>query len=441
MAKLHIGFDDTDSPYRGCTTYIAALLVEKIGSIGVQFTDYPNLIRLNPNVPWKTRGNGALCLRFKCQEKNAPKIKEIVMDTIEANSELGYSGTDPGIAFVSGDVPQEIRLFAKKAEQSIMQIDEAVKLTKRTNTEALGFKKGRGLVGALAAIGEELKGDHTYEIISYRIGKNRGKPRQVDAKSVISMDKKSSLTFNNVDPKTGRVLITPRGADPILCGIRGETPEAVKQAQEMLVFKERVERWMIFRTNQGTDAHLRRVTTVKQIQPYNPVVAKGTVSKLPKVIQGGHAIFSIEDETGEVDCAAYKPTATLCQTARKLLKGDVVQVFGGVSSSSSKHNLTINLEKMKILTLVPKILTVNPRCPKCDKRMKSMGRKQGFRCHRCGFRSSKQKKQQVEQERELKTGLYITSPRSQRHLTKPHCRYGKEKWGTPKELTKEWHYP
>jgi len=286
-----------------------------------------------------------------------------------------------------------------------------------------------------------LKGDHTYEIISYRIGKNRGKPRQVDAKSVISMDKKSSLTFNNVDPKTGRVLITPRGADPILCGIRGETPEAVKQAQEMLVFKERVERWMIFRTNQGTDAHLRRVTTVKQIQPYNPVVAKGTVSKLPKVIQGGHTIFSIEDETGEVDCAAYKPTATLCQTARKLLQGDVVQVFGGVSSLSSKHNLTINLEKMKILTLVPRIFTVNPRCPKCDKRMKSMGKKQGFRCHRCGFLSSKQKKQQIEQERELKTGLYITSPRSQRHLTKPHCRYGKEKWGTPKELTEEWHYP
>ena len=24
---------------------------------------YPRLVRLNPNVPWKTRGNGALCLR------------------------------------------------------------------------------------------------------------------------------------------------------------------------------------------------------------------------------------------------------------------------------------------------------------------------------------------------------------------------------------------
>ncbi|MDH5495599.1 MAG: DNA-binding protein, partial [Candidatus Bathyarchaeota archaeon] len=63
MVVLHIGFDDTDSPRGGCTTYIAALLVEKLQKLGATFNDYPNLIRLNPNVPWKTRGNGALCLR------------------------------------------------------------------------------------------------------------------------------------------------------------------------------------------------------------------------------------------------------------------------------------------------------------------------------------------------------------------------------------------
>ena len=44
------------------------------------------------------------------------------------------------------------------------------------------------------------------------------------------------------------------------------------------------------------------------------------------------------------------------------------------------------------------------------------------------------KKRAINEERGLETGLYITSPRSQRHLTKPHCRYGKEKTGTPKEL-------
>ena len=62
---MHIGLDDTDSTRKGCTTYITALLVEKLERLGVKFLDYPSLVRLNPNVPWKTRGNGALCLRLK----------------------------------------------------------------------------------------------------------------------------------------------------------------------------------------------------------------------------------------------------------------------------------------------------------------------------------------------------------------------------------------
>ncbi|MCJ7720871.1 tRNA(Ile)(2)-agmatinylcytidine synthase [Candidatus Bathyarchaeota archaeon] len=441
MVKLHIGFDDTDSPNEGCTTYIAAILVEKLSSMGVSFTDYPSLVRLNPNVPWKTRGNGALCLQLICPENSVETIKETVIDTVEANSELGYGGTDPGIVFISEEVPQEIRDFAKKAEQSILTIEAAVKLAKRVNAEALGFKKGRGIIGGLAAIGEDLNGDHTFEIISYRTPENRDKPRRVHASSVKTMDKNSSLTFNNVDPETGRVLITPRGPDPILCGIRGETPEAVKQAYEMVTIDDPVERWMIFRTNQGTDAHLRRVSAVADIQPYNPVVAQGVVSNKPKVIQGGHVIFSIKDETGEVNCAAYEPTVSLCKTARKLMVGDIVKVYGGVRPSSSEHQLTINLEKMRILELAPRVSFVNPSCPECTKRMKSMGKNQGFRCDKCGFRSSQLKKLAVNEERGLERGLYITSQRSQRHLTKPYCRYGKEKTGASKEMIENWHYP
>jgi len=440
MVKLHIGFDDTDSPKGGCTTYIAAILVEKLSSMGVSFMDYPSLIRLNPNVPWKTRGNGALCLRLICQENSVDTIKKTVIDTVEANSELGYGGTDPGVVFVFDDVPQEIMDFAKKAEQSMLTIEEALKLAKRVNAEAVGFKKGRGIIGGLAAIGEDLSGDHTFEIIAYRTPENRDKPRRVQASSVKNMDANSPLTFNNIDPETDRVLITPRGPDPILCGIRGETSKAVKQAYEMVLIDEPIERWMIFRTNQGTDAHLRNVSTVREIQPYSPVVVQGVVSKKPNIIQGGHVIFAIKDETGEVDCAAYEPTVTLCKIARKLMTGDVLKVYGGVRSSSG-HQLTINLEKMRIKELVPRTSFVNPSCPECTKRMKSMGKNQGFRCDTCGFRSSQLKKLEFNEERGFEVGLYITSPRSQRHLTKPHCRYGREKTGVPKELIENWHQP
>ena len=74
--------------------------------------------------------------------------------------------------------------------------------------------------------------------------------------------------------------------------------------------------------------------------------------------------------------------------------GDALTVYGGVRSCS-EHQLTINLEKMRILELAPKVSFVNPTCPKCEKRLKSMGANQGFRCDKCGFRSSEQKKLEI----------------------------------------------
>ena len=441
MVRLHIGFDDTDSPKGGCTTYIAALLVEKFRTVGVKFLDYPNLIRLNPNVPWKTRGNGALCLRIECLEDNIKKIKEIVTNTIDANSELNYVGTDPGIVFLSGRIPKKIIEFTKKAKQSVISTNKALRLAESVKAETFGFKKGRGIIGGLAAIGDCLQKDHTFEIIAYRIPENLNQSRKVQPSSVKNMDRQSPNTFNNIDPETGRILITPRGPDPILCGIRGESPQAVKMAFEMLKIEEPIERWMIFRTNQGTDAHLQRISKVREIKQYNSVVAQGFVSRKPRIIQGGHVIFSVKDDTGEVDCAAYKPTVALCKVARKLIMGDFLNVYGGVRPSSQNFSLTVNLEKISILHLEPKMSFVNPICPECGKRLKSMGTNQGFKCDKCGFRSSKYMKLMRKIERGLECGLYITSPRSQRHLTKPYSRYGKEKTCPPKQLIENWHCP
>jgi tRNA(Ile2)-agmatinylcytidine synthase len=98
---MHIGLDDTDSTKGGCTTYVAALLVEKLEKLGAEFLDYPNLIRLNPNVPWKTRGNGALCLRIKYDERLEDQIKEAAISLVEEHADLNFKGTDPGIVFLT----------------------------------------------------------------------------------------------------------------------------------------------------------------------------------------------------------------------------------------------------------------------------------------------------------------------------------------------------
>src|SRR3990170_8226082 len=185
MLTMHVGIDDTDSPRKGCTTYVATLLVEKLSQLGVSFIDYPNLVRLNPNVPWKTRGNGALCLRFRCDEKLASEIMELTIDTVEKNSDMDCAGTDPGVVFFEGSqVPEELTFFARQAIQGLVKLKEALKLIRAVKAEALGFNSGRGIIGALAAVGETLTGDHTYELIAYRIPENCGTSRRVDVSSI-----------------------------------------------------------------------------------------------------------------------------------------------------------------------------------------------------------------------------------------------------------------
>ncbi len=112
---MHIGLDDTDSTRKGCTTYVAALLVEKLEKLNVKFLDYPNLIRLNPNVPWKTRGNGALCLRIKHDAGLEDQIKETAVSLVEEQSDLSFRGTDPGIVFFKqAEIPEEAQGFREK---------------------------------------------------------------------------------------------------------------------------------------------------------------------------------------------------------------------------------------------------------------------------------------------------------------------------------------
>nr|MCR5853302.1 hypothetical protein [Methanophagales archaeon] len=56
-----IGIDDTDSRKGMCTTYLCAVLVSEFREAGLSVS-LPYLVRLNPCIPQKTRGNGAVCI-------------------------------------------------------------------------------------------------------------------------------------------------------------------------------------------------------------------------------------------------------------------------------------------------------------------------------------------------------------------------------------------
>jgi tRNA(Ile2)-agmatinylcytidine synthase len=444
LQTLHIGLDDTDSKKGGCTTYLTAILVEELRKFNVNFIDYPGLIRLNPNVPWKTRGNGALSIRFTYDPRFEDQIKETATELWEKHSAVNEKGTDPGIVFFKADsIPAEVTAFSKKTQTAIVTLKEAMELIKKYGAEAQGYNSCRGIIGALAAIGETLCCDHTYELIAYRTKENLGTKRRVDSGSIFEMDKRMQpYTFNNVDFEKGRVIITPRGPDPILFGIRGESAEAVKKAFGIVKPFEPVERWVIFRSNQGTDAHLKPVPQLSALEPYCSVIVGGAVSQNPRVVPLRHVIFSIKDASAEVDCAAYEPTGDLRRIARELTAGDTVEVSGAVHKATVTKPLTINLEKIKVLNLSPTVRMENPLCPRCAKRLKSMGKNQGFRCEKCSGKYPELKKVETIVPRNLKQGLYLTSTRSQRHLTKPLRRYGQEKTDTSQLcLISEWYFP
>ena len=155
-----IGIDDTDSPQGMCTTYLGAVLARRLIHQHMQIKE-ARLVRLNPNVTWKTRGNAAIALDV---DGNANRAFEIACATVEELSDFSCENTNPGV------VVTETRLdaaFYYKAVTDFCEIDEAVSILDIAGARYRGYKNRRGLIGATAAVASELK-DKTSEILVYR---------------------------------------------------------------------------------------------------------------------------------------------------------------------------------------------------------------------------------------------------------------------------------
>ena len=122
---LHIGLDDTDSTNGGCTTYIAARLVERLIEVDAKFIDYPNIIRLNPNIPYKTRGNAAVALRLEMPNSMYESIRHIVLDEVEKESRIGEENADPAAVFLKGDPIRSVRELARRALCELVPVADA----------------------------------------------------------------------------------------------------------------------------------------------------------------------------------------------------------------------------------------------------------------------------------------------------------------------------
>ena len=414
---LYIGIDDTDSPDGMCTTYLASQIINKFKDNGIELVDYPRLIRLNPFARFKTRGNGGVSLKILDNDK-ANLARQIVLNEVEKLSMFDCDNTNPGVIFYNGEITKEMEDYAFRAIYEFITIGEAEEFGKSVGCEIHKFKKGRGIIGSIAAISLPLS-DCTYELLTYRSSENYGTKRQIDYDSVYLMDKKTFPdTFENIDYSEDYIAIEPKTPCPVLYGIRSNNVDALHLAKSIVKVNEPLVDWCIFKTNQHTDMHIQKVDKISDMNQFGCYEVVGEVKNKPNIIDGGHMFFLLSDDSGEIECGAYEPTKNFRKTVSHLRPGDIIKVFGGIG----EHN-TFNIEKFQVVKLND-IEYKNPIC-ECGKRMTSAGKNKGFKCKRCGNKIKSSKKVPIVITRNLKNSQFYETPVSaRRHLSKPLCRMG-----------------
>jgi len=416
----HIGLDDTDSRFGGCTTYTAYRIVRKLVGRGIKLLDYPRLLRLNPNVPWKTRGNAALGLT--ADVSSLEDLVDLVYGEVSAASDKNHSY--PSFVIIAEQERKELYNHFSQAIYRILEPSLVAKVLEKHRIIYGCFNRRIGLIGSFAAATNLLEwGDHTFELLTYRRPEYIGTERLIDPDSVKKMDALyHNWTFNNVDEE--RILISPHGDDPVLFGIRGEDPMRLLDASKM-VRGETPLGGMIFKTNQATDMHYKECDSLSQILLGDSIKIKLKVMQSPIVTLGGHVFVRLTDGVDSITAAFYWESGDMRKAASLLMPGDQVTVCGGVKVSA---NPVINVEKLIINQLKITYIERNPVCPNCLSTGESVGRNKGYRCKKCKT-ILKQQKTTLVRNRPLVPGLYLPPLRYFRHLMKPLKRYGKEKVG------------
>ena len=428
---MYVAVDDTDSSTWMCTTFLATELIRTFDDLDL--IGFPRLVRLNPAVPWKTRGNGALCIRvgigsgnkqyvgnigsrrIYCYNsiKEEPEIDDVFNRAISLVKEWSQiDHADPGLVVCK--TPPDSELY-KKAVSKIISKEDALKYLDGIEHRVFQMNKGRGVIGSTASISWN-PGDFTYEILTYRERNKWGTKREVNTDDVKCLDEKFPSTFNNFDDGLMKPAIVPSTSCPILYGVRGDSYEDLLKVRDS-IRSEKLDRWLIYQTNQGTDDHI--IHDYSSLDPNASYAVKGTVISTPQTVHGGHVILQIN--SGEIlDCAAYEPSKDFRNTIRALRPNDEVVIFGELRESPR----TLNIEKLHIVSLAKSTIKIaNPKCSVCGKTMKSVGKGQGYRCKNCSTKSNDVVL--VEECRTISEGWYEPPVCSRRHLSKPlkRCKF------------------
>ncbi len=414
--KYIVGIDDCDSHFGGCTTYVAYKLAKYLikHENSIKIIPIPNLVRLNPYIPFKTRGNAAVKLVIESDE-NDKDVLNTILNIVE-NYREKRGKASPGIALVEYDI-NKLKILYKlyvKAIVDVVTLDIVENICEKLNIKTVG---GRGLVGAVASLGYIPDIDSTFELLIYGNPEIK-KSIDIDFKIMKFLDRVyRPYTFSNIDEKREHILIFPTGPDPVIAGIRGDSPIHVISLGSIILnlLKNNLEGWMLYRTNQCTNIHLERRSL--RDRSFNPC----------KIIQIVEEEYRTEDRhlicktNTRISIFSYRHLGDITTSIEKSL-GNIIETWGGLKLKDGEYYVYV--EGFRPLSFRLVILR-NPKCPHCGHTLKSKGRSRGFYCEKCG-KYIKEITKGVIPCIDIKPRIYLPDKSEFRHLMKVLERFGIE---------------
>ena len=375
----------------GCTTEVLFHLIQALPEHVT--TGQTRLVRLWPFAQQRTRGNAAVAVELNTEDEEGLLV---FLDNYWRNSILPLKGivqtsqhsdreqfpSDPGMVWFSESISDpDIYRKGLRQEINLQQLP--------IPTKSWG---GHGRIGATLAVLWPVR-ESTFEAIAWR-EPSANELRQLDKHAIEHIDQMEG-TFLCRDDRLGNSLLAPRGVSPVLFGIRAWKRDVAMEALQVLLDAPNTEPVigsLVFETNQATNDHL----------DYS---IEGRVERI-EVLRGGHTVIHASEQR----FLAFKESGQIATISQQLQEGDVIECKGLVAPDKSIH-----VEFMRIQELVPD--KHRPSCPTCNKSMTSMGKHQGLRCKKCGF---KMDDGWVETPRSLPLKQWIQPPASsRRHLAKP----------------------
>ncbi|ALU12042.1 tRNA(Ile2) 2-agmatinylcytidine synthetase [Ignicoccus islandicus DSM 13165] len=361
-----VAIDGFDMPRAGCTTHVASLLILYLESRGFHLLDYPYLVRLNPSVPWKTRGNAAISFEIS----GDPSL--IYEETVSFLKDYIREYNKKGAILVSSKRPSS-KIY-RMAIETVVHPDV---IKEELNDDMLFYGNEGSLIGAAAAAAT-VRDLPNFELIAYR--KSSRKPRKC---SFAPFYDHLVLAFYPYVHESSSSVICPRGDDPVLYGLRGRNlPLLISLAR--IIDAEDVHFYTAFRTNQ----HSFKPSVAKDVYPYDFKTLDIEIDSSEIIEVGRDFIVKLNGKNVMIyEESGLRKFLLYLSKSRAKIKGRLSIIY-------KPHSISLAaLEIEKAVAINYK----SPRCPKCGGAMVSKGSRSLLRkCKKCGYEAMEPRKLQVE---------------------------------------------